>query len=138
PTRQGAREALEPLHSPWEEKPLGPRGRAISPCHVRYASAAKLRRCPRLAVHTRMGYAQKAASPADGRKHLAQAPSPAGGERGPPGDTIEGSIMDAKTGANIKTGKFVVGDRETTFPVYEGTIGPSVIDIGKFYAETGM
>jgi len=46
--------------------------------------------------------------------------------------------MDAKTGANIKTGKFVVGDRETTFPVYEGTIGPSVIDIGKFYAETGM
>src|SRR5258708_12047398 len=51
---------------------------------------------------------------------------------------IEGSIMDAKTGANIKTGKFAVGDRETTFPIYEGTIGPSVIDIGKFYAETGM
>jgi Citrate synthase, C-terminal domain len=51
---------------------------------------------------------------------------------------IEGSIMDAKTGANIKTGKFVVGDRDTTFPIYEGTIGPSVIDIGKFYAETGM
>ncbi len=46
--------------------------------------------------------------------------------------------MDAKTGANIKTGKFAVGDRETTFPIYEGTIGPSVIDIGKFYAETGM
>ena len=46
--------------------------------------------------------------------------------------------MDAKTGANIKTGKFVVGDRDTTFPIYEGTIGPAVIDIGKFYAETGM
>src|SRR5215468_6967147 len=46
--------------------------------------------------------------------------------------------MDAKTGANIKSGKFVVGDRESTFPIYEGTIGPSVIDIGKFYAETGM
>src|SRR5947209_5911090 len=54
------------------------------------------------------------------------------------GTQIEGSIMDAKTGANIKTGKFVVGDRDTTFPIYEGTIGPSVIDIGKFYAETGM
>ncbi len=46
--------------------------------------------------------------------------------------------MDAKTGANIKSGKVVVGDKETTFPIYDGTIGPSVIDIGKFYAETGM
>ena len=46
--------------------------------------------------------------------------------------------MDAKTGANIKTGKFVVGDKEHSFPIYEGTIGPSVIDIGKFYAESGM
>src|SRR6201991_4124404 len=46
--------------------------------------------------------------------------------------------MDAKTGANIKSGKFVVGDKENSFPIYEGTIGPSVIDIGKFYAETGM
>ena len=46
--------------------------------------------------------------------------------------------MDAKTGANIKSGKFVVGDKETTFPIYDGTIGPAVIDIGKFYAETGM
>src|SRR2546430_932326 len=54
------------------------------------------------------------------------------------GTQIEGSIMDAKTGANIKTGKFVVGDRDTTFPIYEGTIGPSVIDIRKLYAETGM
>jgi citrate synthase len=48
------------------------------------------------------------------------------------------SIMDAKTGANIKTGKFTLGDKDHTFPVYEGTIGPAVIDIGKFYAETGM
>src|SRR5208282_2527071 len=46
--------------------------------------------------------------------------------------------MDAKTGANIKTGKFTFGDKETSFPIFEGTIGPSVIDIGKFYAETGM
>jgi citrate synthase len=55
-----------------------------------------------------------------------------------PGDTTEGSIMDAKTGANIKSGKFVVADKENTFPIYDGTIGPAVIDIGKFYAETGM
>src|ERR671939_1150397 len=46
--------------------------------------------------------------------------------------------MDAKTGANIKTGKFVLGDKEQSFPIYDGTIGPAVIDIGKFYAETGM
>ena len=31
-----------------------------------------------------------------------------------------------------------VGDKEHSFPVYEGTIGPSVIDISKLYAETGM
>jgi citrate synthase len=59
-------------------------------------------------------------------------------ESGRPGDNTEGSIMDAKTGANIKTGKFTLGDKETSFPIFEGTIGPAVIDIGKFYAETGM
>src|SRR6185369_2260749 len=36
------------------------------------------------------------------------------------------------------TGKFTLGDKDHSFPVYDGTIGPSVIDIGKFYAETGM
>ena len=46
--------------------------------------------------------------------------------------------MDAKTGANINTGKFILGDKETSFPIFDGTIGPSVIDISKFYAETGM
>jgi citrate synthase len=46
--------------------------------------------------------------------------------------------MDAKTGANIKTGKVIVGDKENTFPIYDGTIGPSVLDISKLYAETGM
>src|SRR5208337_3768950 len=46
--------------------------------------------------------------------------------------------MDAKTGANIKTGTFSLGNKETSFPIFDGTIGPSVIDIGKFYAETGM
>ncbi len=46
--------------------------------------------------------------------------------------------MDAKTGANIKTGKIVFEGKENSFPVYEGTIGPSVLDISKLYAETGM
>ena len=46
--------------------------------------------------------------------------------------------MDAKTGANIKTGKLNVDGKDTSYPVYEGTIGPSVIDISKLYAETGM
>ena len=46
--------------------------------------------------------------------------------------------MDAKTGANIKTGKFTLGDKEASFPIFEGTIGPAVVYIGKFYAETGM
>src|SRR5256885_11955432 len=48
------------------------------------------------------------------------------------------SAMDVKTGANIKYGKFLIGYKETSFPIQEGTIGPAVIDISKFYAETGM
>jgi citrate synthase len=46
--------------------------------------------------------------------------------------------MDAKTGANIKTGKLDVDGKNTSYPIYEGTIGPAVIDISKLYAETGM
>ena len=46
--------------------------------------------------------------------------------------------MDAKTGANIKTSKLTVGDKSWSFPVYEGTIGPEVVDIAKLYAEAGM
>ena len=46
--------------------------------------------------------------------------------------------MDAKTGHNIKSGKLTVGDKNWSFPVYEGTIGPDVIDISKLYAESGM
>ena len=44
----------------------------------------------------------------------------------------------ATDGANIKTGKLSVGDKTWSFPIYEGTIGPDVIDISKLYAETGM
>jgi citrate synthase len=46
--------------------------------------------------------------------------------------------MDAKTGANTKTGKLSVGDRSWTLGVQDGSIGPSVIDIAKLYAESGM
>ena len=46
--------------------------------------------------------------------------------------------MDAKTGSNVKTGTLSVGDKSWSFPIYEGTIGPEVIDIGKLYAESGM
>src|SRR5882762_1349751 len=91
----------------------------------------------RLAVHTGLGYAKsgcRAALPT----RPAQPPHRFSGECSPPGDTTEGSIMDAKTGANIKSGKFVVGNQNYSFPIYDGTVGPSVIDIGKFYAETGM
>ncbi|MET0538960.1 MAG: citrate synthase [Xanthobacteraceae bacterium] len=46
--------------------------------------------------------------------------------------------MDAKTGANIKSAKLNIAGRDSTFPIYDGSIGPSVIDISKLYAETGM
>src|SRR5687768_5350150 len=46
--------------------------------------------------------------------------------------------MDAKTGANTKSGKLSVGDQNWSFPVYGGTIGPDVIDISKLYGQTGM
>src|SRR5262250_3278366 len=47
--------------------------------------------------------------------------------------------MDAKTtGQNTKSGKLTVGDKDWSFPVYEGTVGPDVIDIGKLYAQSGM
>jgi citrate synthase len=51
---------------------------------------------------------------------------------------IEDMIMDAKTGANIKTGKLSLGDKNYSFPMYDGTIGPEVLDVSKLYAETGI
>jgi citrate synthase len=50
----------------------------------------------------------------------------------------KGLDMDAKTGANTKTATLTVGDQSCSFPVYEGTIGPEVIDIAKLYGKTGM
>ena len=49
--------------------------------------------------------------------------------------------MDAKTkatDAEPKAASLTVGNNKYDFPVYPGTIGPSVIDIGKLYGQTGM
>jgi citrate synthase len=46
--------------------------------------------------------------------------------------------MDAKTGANIKSGSLKIGEKSYNFPIYDGTIGPEVIDISKLYAEAGI
>jgi citrate synthase len=46
--------------------------------------------------------------------------------------------MDAKTGSNTKTATLSVGDKNWSFPIYGGTVGPDVIDISKLYAQTGM
>ena len=36
------------------------------------------------------------------------------------------------------SGSFTLGDKKVDFPVKSGTIGPSVLDIGKLYGQTGM
>ena len=50
--------------------------------------------------------------------------------------------MDAKTpashGANTKSAQLTIGDKSYAFPVYEGTIGPDVIDISKLYGQAGI
>src|SRR5579885_2893563 len=48
------------------------------------------------------------------------------------------TTMDAKTGSNLKTGKLTIGDKNWSFPMYEGTIGPDVLDISKLYNEAGI
>jgi len=55
-----------------------------------------------------------------------------------PLSNIEGTTMDAKTGANIKTGSLKLGDKSYSFPIYDGTIGPEVLDVSKLYAEAGI
>src|SRR5690348_13946633 len=46
--------------------------------------------------------------------------------------------MDAKTGANIKTGTITLGNKSYSFPVYDGTLGPEVLDVSKLYGEAGI
>ena len=45
--------------------------------------------------------------------------------------------MDAKNPA-AKSAKLSTGNKNWDFPVYDGTIGPSVVDISRLYADTGM
>src|SRR3974390_159848 len=46
--------------------------------------------------------------------------------------------MDAKTSTTPKTGQLTLGDKSYSFPMYEGTIGPEVMDVSKLYAQTGI
>ena len=41
-------------------------------------------------------------------------------------------------GSKVKSAKLALGDTNKDFPIADGTMGPSVIDIRKLYAETGM
>src|SRR5690606_6915758 len=51
---------------------------------------------------------------------------------------FEGSTMDAKTPADKKTGTVTVGNKNWDLPIYDGTVGPAVLDISKLYGESGM
>ena len=46
--------------------------------------------------------------------------------------------MDAKTPADKKTGTVTVGNKNWDLPIYDGTVGPAVLDISKLYGESGM
>ncbi len=46
--------------------------------------------------------------------------------------------MDAKTGASTKQGQLTIGNQNWSFPIYDGTIGPSVVDISKLYNQAGI
>jgi citrate synthase len=42
------------------------------------------------------------------------------------------------SGANTKTGTLTLGDKSYSLPVYEGTIGPDVVDISKLYNQANV
>src|SRR3984893_8832284 len=46
--------------------------------------------------------------------------------------------MDALSGANTKSGTLTLGDKNYKFPLCEGTIGPSVMDISTLYNQAGI
>src|SRR5580693_2967836 len=50
----------------------------------------------------------------------------------------EVTSMDALSGANTKSGTLTLGDRNFKFPLYEGTIGPEVLDISKLFNQAGI
>src|ERR1700724_1569238 len=45
--------------------------------------------------------------------------------------------MDATTDANTKAASLNIGNESWSFPIYEGTVGPEVIDISKLYNVSG-
>src|SRR6266513_2394991 len=53
-------------------------------------------------------------------------------------DVIADAKAKAATGTNTNAATLNVGDKSWTFPVYDGTIGPSVVDIAKLYNTAGM
>jgi citrate synthase len=57
------------------------------------------------------------------------------GSAAPP---IEDTSMDARSGANTKSATLTLGDKNYPFPIYEGTIGPDVIDISKLYNQADV
>ncbi len=46
--------------------------------------------------------------------------------------------MDAKTHSPANSAQLKVGDKSWNLPVHHGTIGPDVVDLSKFYGDTGM
>ena len=46
--------------------------------------------------------------------------------------------MTAAATKNTKSATLTVGDKSWPMPIYSGTIGPDVMDIGKLYAQSGM
>jgi hypothetical protein len=46
--------------------------------------------------------------------------------------------MDALAGANTMSGTLTLGDKNYKFPLYEGTVGPEVLDISKLYNQAGI
>src|SRR6201988_5422725 len=50
--------------------------------------------------------------------------------------------MDAKTppahGQNTKSAQLTIGEKNYAVPMYEGTVGPDVIDISKLYGQAGV
>ena len=57
---------------------------------------------------------------------------------GPLGSRNRGLDHGREDRRQHQDGQLTVGDKNWSFPIYDGTIGPSVIDIRKLYAETGM
>src|ERR1700758_4707447 len=88
-----------------------------------------------LAVHTRIRYLTKRGC---GLPRVCAARHLAASTMRSRRDGTEDTTMDAKTGANTKSGKLSIDDKTYSFPIYEGTIGPEVMDIAKLYAQAGV